>query len=316
MSQKKIKTNKILYNYNMNEKEKQKQPYMSKSGEKNNPLYKRNNDVVFKNSYMENLLSNTEFSSEYPYNCMSDSRDKNPNMNIYKTISSQEESTNNHMSLIQESNEIQKPKNSINLTVKNKKNYFSPDKTYKIAHPNNTEKIPKKYIHPQNLQNNENNLIPYSYNSHTNVQNYPVPYNNNIPEFMMKGRKTENNNIYLYSNENEYNYNDNNTYKDYINKPQYYNNTTFNNYNLYNNTEVKKNNPLYERMRLNKINSNFKNFYSPFSKKSIYEDRNNKNIYNQNNRIYNYPDSEEYNINSYYEKETMDNNYNIRNIYN
>jgi hypothetical protein len=219
------------------------------------------------------------------------------------------------MSLIQESNEIQKPKNSINLTVKNKKNYFSPDKTYKITHPNNTEKIPKKYIHPQNLQNNENNLIPYSYNSHTNVQNYPVPYNNNIPEFMMKGRKTENNNIYLYSNENEYNYNDNNTYKDYINKPQYYNNTTFNNYNLYNNTEVKKNNPLYERMRLNKINSNFKNFYSPFSKKSIYEDRNNKNIYNQNNRIYNYPDSEEYNINSYYEKETMDNNYNIRNIY-
>ena len=100
---------------------------------------------------------------------MENSEDKKINMNLSKTFSSQEESTKNHISLVEETNEIQKPKNSINLSIKNKKNYFSPDKTYKISHPNNyflTENRANKYTYPKNSLNyNERMLSNSTYNN-------------------------------------------------------------------------------------------------------------------------------------------------------
>ena len=313
MSQKRIKTNTILDYYNMNEKE--KKPHMSKSNEKNYLLYQIN-DIPIINSNMENVISNTEFSSEYPYNGLSESRDKNSNINISKTISSQEDS---HFSLIQESKEVQKPQNTINLNIKNKKSYYSPNKTYKISVPKTknilTEQRTKECPYCHNNQIDDDNSKNYTYKNNINIKKIQIPYNNNTnSEYKMIERKNDNNNnIYLYSYENDSNANK--TYREHINKPQYYNNTTFNKPQYYNNTtfknnnnnnEVQTHNPLYERMRLTKINSNFKNFYSPLSKK-IKEDIINLKNYNLNKRIYIYQESEENNINSYYEKETIDN---------
>ena len=289
--------------------------YISKSGEKYYPINKKYNNINNLNSYVENLLTNTEFSSEYPYNntYMENSEDKKINMNLSKTLSSQEESTKNHISLVEESNEIQKPKNSINLSIKNKKNYFSPDKTYKISHPNNyflTENRTNKYTYPKNSLNyNERMLSNSTYN---NKNNYPIYNNNNYLNPQLTERIPKHNNIYLYSNEED----DFNARDYYINKPQYYQSSTFND-NIYNNNYNSKTiNPLYERMKKTKMNSQINSYNSPFSRKVLKDQNKIKIIYNQNNDPYNFSESEEYyNNESNYGIDTIRNNYNINNIF-
>ena len=323
MSQDKIIDNNEYDCFNINNSKEMKQPYLSKSTEKNYNVYKGKNDFEYLNTYMENLLPNTEFSSEYPYNRITDySRDKVSNMNILKTPSSREESTHNHISLLEETNEIRKPQNSINLSIKNKKNYFSPDKTYQIIHPKNslTEKKSKKYIYPENRVNNTENLLPYAFQNFINNRKYNIQNNSvNSNYTKIERQPKKDNNIYLYRNEDE-----NREYKNYNNKPIYnFNcNTPYiekTNYN-YNSSKV---NPLYERMRLNKIkNNNFRNnynqynnnYYSPFSRKMIRDNNRIKIVYNQGNGI-NTSESEEYNNISRYGNETSDNNYNSKNMF-
>ena len=323
---------KNLLNYNMEEKI--NKPYISKSGEKNYHLFKKNNDITYLNSYMENLITNTEYSSDYPYNGISDRREKKVNVNIYKTLSSQEESTSNHISLIQESNEIRKPKNSINLSIKNKKNYFSPDKSYNISHPNQllTERRGHKSVYPKHMETYNEDTLPNIYNSQTNIKNDPPLYQFNkiLPQYNSFERRIENSNIYLYTNEDDNNniiYNNNNlTNNNYINKPQYYYNDS-QNYNIYNmnnmnninnmsNKNTKKINPLFERMRQSKMNNRTLH-NSPFSRKVIRDNNQIKIIYNNNNQLYNLVENDEYNNNNMnnYHNGTMGNNYNIKNVF-
>ena len=51
--------------------------HISKSGEKNTPIYRNNNDLLSLNSYIENLISKTDYSFQYPYRSRNDKRDKN-----------------------------------------------------------------------------------------------------------------------------------------------------------------------------------------------------------------------------------------------
>ena len=290
---------------NINEK---KRSYISKSTEKNynrNP-YKGNNDLAYFNSYIDNLLTNTEYSSDYPYNRLTDSRDKVSNFNLLKTISSQEEPTSNHISLLQAKNEIRNPKNSINMSIKNKKNYFSPDKTYKIMFPKKilTEKKSQKNIYEERNNNNEN-LLPYSYQNFINNKKYNKAFSSINSPFRSNEFKQNNNNIYFYRNENE-----NNAYKKYVNKPQYNYNMHYKEPINYKNNSVKVN-PLYERMRQNKMHNNY---YSPFSRKIIQDNNKIKVVYNRVNEI-NSTENDDYNDISKYGDETVENNYNDRNMF-
>ena len=313
ISQNKIKTrNELLENeiYNINEN--LYHPHISKSNEKNNDIYKRNTDLINFNSNLENLLTNTEYSSDNPYNNrVNDSKDKI--INLIKANSSQEESiTNNHISLVEETNEIRKPKNSINLSIKNKKNYFSPDKSYKIKNPRNllTDNRPKKYLYPQNMRYDNNNFVPYSNEIYIKTKKSPIQYKNITSPFRINDQQTEKNNIYLYGN-----YDGNKYYKNYINQPKniyYMKNNEKNYYN--NNNNYEKVNPLYERMRKSKMNSNLNAYYSPFEKKFINNKNKVKMIYNQDNGMYNLSESEEFNNLSKYGNETLNNNYNFRNV--
>jgi hypothetical protein len=258
---------------------------------------------------MENILTNTEYSSDNPNIPMNESKDKI--INLIKSNSSQDESTtNNHISLVEETNEIRKPKNSINLSIKNKKNYFSPDKSYKIKNPRNllTDNRPQKYLYPQNLRNN-NNLLPYSNEIYIKTKNNPIEFKNITSPFRINEEQNENNNIYLYGNDDRNKYN-----KNYINHPKsiyYMKNNERNNYN----NNYQKVNPLYERMRKSKMNSNLNVYYSPFEKKFINNKNKVKMIYNQDNGLYNLSESEEYNNLSKYGNETLNNNYNYKNVF-
>ena len=308
ISQNKIKTKNIILEndyYNINEN--LCQPHISRSNEKNNDIYKRNTDLVYFNSNMENLLSNTEYSSDNPYNNhMNESKDKV--INLIKSNSSQDESTtNNHISLVEETNEIRKPKNSINLSIKNKKNYFSPDKSYKIKNPRNllTDNRPQKYLYPQNMKNN-NNLLPYSNEIYIKTKQNPIQYKNIISPFRINEEPTGKKNIYLYEN-----YDGNKYYNNYINQPKNIYYMKNNKQNDYNNNYAKVN-PLFERMRKSKMNSNV--YYSPFDKKFFNNKNKSKKFYNQDNGMYNLSESEEFNNLSKYGNESLNNNYNFRNI--
>ena len=295
--------------YNANNINQRKRSYISKSTEKNynhNP-YKGNNDLAYFNSYMENLLTNTEYSSD-PYNRLTDSRDKVSNFNLLKTISSQEEPTSNHISLLQAKNEIRNPKNSINMSIKNKKNYFSPDKTYKIMLPKKilTEKKSQKNIYEERNNNNEN-LLPYAYHNFINNKKYNKAFSSINSPFRKNELKQNNNNIYFYRNENE-----NNAYKKYVNKPQYNYNMHYKEPIHYKNNSVKVN-PLYERMRRNKMR-NYNNYYSPFSRKIIQDNNKIKAVYNRVNEI-NSTENDDYNDISKYGNETVENNYYDRNMF-
>ena len=309
ISQNKIKSKNILNNDYYNVNENVYQPHISRSNEKNNDIYKRNTDLVYLNSNMENILTNTEYSSDNPNIPMNESKDKI--INLIKSNSSQDESTtNNHISLVEETNEIRKPKNSINLSIKNKKNYFSPDKSYKIKNPRNllTDNRPQKYLYPQNLRNN-NNLLPYSNEIYIKTKNNPIEFKNITSPFRINEEQNENNNIYLYGNDDRNKYN-----KNYINHPKsiyYMKNNERNNYN----NNYQKVNPLYERMRKSKMNSNLNVYYSPFEKKFINNKNKVKMIYNQDNGLYNLSESEEYNNLSKYGNETLNNNYNYKNVF-
>ena len=256
---------------------------------------------------MENLLTNTEYSSD-PYNRLTDSRDKVSNFNLLKTISSQEEPTSNHISLLQAKNEIRNPKNSINMSIKNKKNYFSPDKTYKIMLPKKilTEKKSQKNIYEERNNNNEN-LLPYAYHNFINNKKYNKAFSSINSPFRKNELKQNNNNIYFYRNENE-----NNAYKKYVNKPQYNYNMHYKEPIHYKNNSVKVN-PLYERMRRNKMR-NYNNYYSPFSRKIIQDNNKIKVVYNRVNEI-NSTENDDYNDISKYGNETVENNYYDRNMF-
>ena len=293
--------------YNANNINQRKRSYISKSTEKNYNPYKGNNDLAYFNSYMENLLTNTEYSSD-PYNRLTDSRDKVSNFNLLKTISSQEEPTSNHISLLQAKNEIRNPKNSINMSIKNKKNYFSPDKTYKIMLPKKilTEKKSQKNIYEERNNNNEN-LLPYAYHNFINNKKYNKAFSSINSPFRKNELKQNNNNIYFYRNENE-----NNAYKKYVNKPQYNYNMHYKEPIHYKNNSVKVN-PLYERMRRNKMR-NYNNYYSPFSRKIIQDNNKIKVVYNRVNEI-NSTENDDYNDISKYGNETVENNYYDRNMF-
>ena len=290
---------------NINEK---KRPYISKSTEKLYKPYKGNNDLGYFNSYMDNLLTNTEYSSDYPYNRLTDSRDKASNLNLLKTLSSQEEATSNHISLLQAKNEIRNPKNSINISIKNKKNYFSPDKTYKIMNPKKilTEKKPQKNLNEE--RNNNEYLLPYAYENFINNKKYNKAFSSINSPFRKNELKQKNNNIYFCQNENE-----NKAYKKYVNKPQYTYNMHYKEPVNYKNNSLKVN-PLYERMRQNKLHNNYNNCYSPFSRKIIQDNNKIKVIYNRVNEIIS-TENDDYNDISKYGDETVENNYNDRNMF-
>ena len=308
--------NKIYYRNNdndydiVNKLKDKKKSYISKSTEKNYSQYKGNNDIPYFSSYMENLLTNTEFSSDYPYNRLTDSKDKISNINLLKTLSSQEESTNNHISLVQAKNEIRRPKKSVNISIKNKKNYFSPDKSYKIMLPQKilTEKKSPKRVYQENLFNNNDNLLPFAYQNFINNKNYNKPFSSINSPFRKNELKPKTNNVYFYRNENE-----NKAYKKYDNKPIYNYNKQYNAQMNYKNSSVKVN-PLYERMRQNKMHNNYNNYFSPFSRKIIQDNNKIKVFYNRGNEI-NSSENDEYNDISGYENGTVDNNYYVRNMF-
>lgn len=321
--------------------------YLSKSNEKNRNIIKNNNDLNNLNSYIENLIK-TDYSIEYPFNnnntfnnSKNNQNEIKTNVNLYRaTISSQEESTNNHMTLIEESNETKNPinydinsiNNNTNYEEKNKKNpvrYFSPMNEYNnIPHQNYlmTDIRPKKIFPQQNMFNYNEDLYPTSYLYMTNKR-VPIPnnYKNLKMSFSPQQNNIEgmprNNNIYLYTNEEDLNntnpnnpiYRNNNLHNKYINKTQYFSNNYFND----NNSNNKRMVPIYERMSKNRIiNNNNKinkinnKCNSPLSRK-VNKDKNKIRItYN----MYGFPQNEEYNNNSNYENDTVYNNYNLKQI--
>ena len=317
LSQNRNNIKNLTDDYHIDEKDNRK--YISKSGEKYNRFNKKNNNNINNlNSYIENLIAKTEFSSESPYNnnYMENLDEK---ANLYSnSLSSQEDSTSNHISLVQESNEIQRPKNSINLSIKNKKNYFSQNKTYNISHPNNyflTDTRTYKNIYPQNILHNNQTMIP-NYQANNIRNNYPI-YNNNYNNNYINNlteKKPNYNNIYLYSNEKD-RINTFNGYGNYLNKPQYYQSSTYNDNNAFNNN-LKKINPLYERMVKSKMNSQINNYNSPLTRQVLTDNNRIKIINNQNSEPYQLSESEEFNNNiSNYENDTLRKNYNYKNMF-
>jgi hypothetical protein len=311
-------------------------PHLNKSGEKNS-LFEKNSDIEGCNSFVDNLISNTEYSSDYPYNIMSNRKEKVANKNNFQySQSSQEQSTNNHFTLIEESNEIQRPKNTINLSIKNKKNYFSPVKNYVISQPNQllTDRREHKDVYQKiwpNYDEEDNNCISQPI---INIDK-EIIYNNIKPKNKKIGRRrSDNSNIYLYTNEEENNFFNNKNInnisktcksnKKYLKKPQNFFNDLINDKNGKNyknektNINIKKINPLLERMQKSKMNNNNNNNgnASPFYRKVSRDNNKIKITYksDQDNFDYNMLD-DEYINNSIknYHNETMVNNYNVRN---
>ena len=303
-SQNRYKYRKIIDNdyYNMNEKT--KQPYISKSTEKNYNVYKKkNNDLVYFNLCMENL---TEYTSDYKYSHLADSKDKITNINLLKTLSSQDESTSNHISLLEEANEIRKPKKSINLSIQNKKSYFSPGKAYNILSPQKilTDRRQTKSIKQKKESYDYMKLIPYSCQTITETKQYPLRYNEIDSTYLINEGSEKNNNIYLYQNERE-----SQTYGKYLTRPQYFYNYDMkcNDLNDFNSANTVKINPLlYERMIKKKMTIN-NGYFSPFSRKVIKDNNKIKVIYNRDN--YNFSDNEDFSNITKYGNEEGDNNY-------
>ncbi len=208
---------------------------------------------------------------------------------------------------MEEINEIRKPKNTINLSIKNRKNYYSPKKNYKIVHlkkkiiekrePKNKKPIKKVYDYM--------NLIPYSCQTITETKQYPLKYNEVESTYLMNNERENQNNIYLYQNERE-----NEGYKNYLPNPKYnYNNyiMQYNNLDNYNNINTVTINPLYERMRKRKMNINNNGYFSYLVRRVYKDDNKVKIIYNQDN--YNFSDNEDFNNLIKYGNEASDNNY-------
>ena len=310
--------------------------HISKSGEKNTPIYRNNNDLLNLNSYMENLISKTDYSFQYPYRSRNDKKDKNieVNLNIRKdTQSSHEESSCNHITLIEESNEVKKPVdyfNSPNCERQIKKNlhqYFSPANEFSNSSlPHNylltDSRIKKNIFQQQQNQHympnyDEDLLCPRTYISRTNIKQIPQTNSFTKSPFIQYGKNMENmqdSNIYLEPNDEEEinaipnlkNFHNikrnvimNNSYAN--NNTQYYNNSFLRDYNK--NNLKKMNNPLYERMQERKKNPNN---YSPYSR-NVNRDNNKVRItYNQ----FDYSGNEDYNNTYNNENDTMLNNYN------
>jgi hypothetical protein len=268
---------------------------------------------------------------------MSNRKEKVANKNNFQySQSSQEQSTNNHFTLIEESNEIQRPKNTINLSIKNKKNYFSPVKNYVISQPNQllTDRREHKDAYQKiwpNYDEEDNNCISQPI---INIDK-EIIYNNIKPKNKKIGRRrSDNSNIYLYTNEEENNFFNNKNInnisktcksnKKYLKKPQNFFNDLINDKNEKNyknektNINIKKINPLLERMQKSKMNNNNNNNgnASPFYRKVSRDNNKIKITYksDQDNFDYNMLD-DEYINNSIknYHNETMVNNYNVRN---
>ena len=308
--------------------------HISKSGEKNIHIYRNNNDLLNLNSYMENLISKTDYSFQYPCRSRNDKKDKNiePNLNIKKdTQSSHEESSCNHITLIEESNEVKKPMDYINTPnyerqiKKNLNQYFSPtNELSNSSLPHNyllTDSRIKKNLYQQNqnyMPNYDEDLLgSRTYISRTNIKQFPPHNSFTKSPFTQYGKnleKMQDSNIYLEPNEEEeiniipnlkksYNANRNvimnNNYGN--NKTQYYNNSFLRDHNK--NNLKKTNNSLYERMQERKKNPNN---YSPYSR-NVNRDNNKVRItYNQ----FDFSGNEDYNNTYNNENETTYNNYN------
>ena len=308
--------------------------YISKSGEKNIPIYRNSNDLLNLNSYMENLISKTDYSFQYPCRNRNDKKDKNieVNLNVKKdTQSSHEESSCNHITLIEESNEVKKPVDYINSPncegqiKKNLNQYFSPTNEFSNSTlpPNyllTDSRIKKNLYQQQPYQNympnyEEDLLCPRTYTSRTNIKQIPPTNSFNRLSFVQYGKNMEkDSNIYLEPNEeeeineipklkNSYNIKRNTNKNDNSgnNNTQYYNNSFLRDNNK--NNSKKKNNSLYERMqeRKKKLNN-----YSPYSR-NVNRDNNKIRItYNQ----FDFSGNEDSNNNYNNENETMYNNYN------
>ena len=324
---------------NLNDKElidnKTPTKHISKSGEKNTPAYRNNNDLLNLNSYLENLITKTDYSFQYPNRSRNDKKDKKIESNLNKrkdTQSSHEQSSCNHITLIEESNEVKKPMDYVNTPncerqiKKNLNQYFSPpNELSNSSLPRNyllTDSRIKKNIYQQPQYENympsydEDLLCPRTYISRENINQIPV-YSFSKLTFTQYGKnieKLQDSNIYLEPNEEEeingipnlktsHNIKKNNIMNNNYgnNNTQYYNNSFLRDHNK--NNLKKTNNSLYERMQERKKNLNN---YSPYSR-NVNRDNNKVRItYNQ----FDFSGNEDYNNTYNNENETMYNNYN------
>jgi hypothetical protein len=308
--------------------------HISKSGEKNTPIYRNNNDLLNLNSYMENLISKTDYSFQYPNRTRNGNKDKNIEVNLKirkDTQSSHEESSCNHITLIEESNEVKKPVDYVNTPnydrqiKKNLNQYFSPtNELSNSSLPPNyliTDSRIKKNLYQQQqdqhyIPNYEEDLLcPRTYITRTNIKQ--IPPNNSFTKspFIQYGKNMEKDpNYYLEPNEeeeingipnlkNSHNINRNIIMNDNYgnNNNQYYNNSFLRDHNK--NNLKKVNNPLYERMQERKKDLNN---YSPYSR-NVNRDNNKVRItYNQ----FDFSGNEDNNNTYNNENESLYNNYN------